>query len=183
MGQASNLASTIAQDAPIAGFSHCHVDIVNHLEMLGGLPALLAPARRAREIATNMLVFFDTVIVQHHAEEEQELFSAVLRSAMKGREQARVEEAIERLTTQHRQIEAWWSRIKPQLKQISKGHDADLDPAAVAQLIRGYRAHAAAEEAEFLPLAQTILGRNSNHMEALGLSLHMRHVKLLVSYL
>lgn len=30
-------------------------------------------------------------------------------------------------------------------------------------------------ETEFLPLSQTILGRNSNHMAALGLSLHMRH--------
>ena len=27
----------------------------------------------------------------------------------------------------------------------------------------------------FLPLSQTILGRNSNHMAALGVSLHMRH--------
>jgi hemerythrin-like domain-containing protein len=183
MGQASNLASTIAQDAPIAGFSHCHVDIVNHLEMLGGLPALLAPARRAREIATNMLVFFDTVIVQHHAEEEQELFSAVLRSATAGPEQARVAGAIEQLTAEHRQIEARWSAIKPQLRQIAKGHDADLDAEAVAQLIAGYRAHAASEEAEFLPLAQTILGRNSKRMEALGLSLHMRHVKAIVGYL
>ena len=183
MGRASNPESTMAQDAPIAGFSHCHVDIVKHLEMLGELPALPALVRRAREIAADMLVFFDTVIVQHHAEEEQELFSAVLRSATKGQEQARVEEAIERLTAQHRQIEAWWSRIKPQLKQIAKGHEADLDPGAIAQLIGGYRAHAAAEEAEFLPLAQTILGRNSNRMAALGLSLHMRHVKLIVGYL
>lgn len=183
MGQTSNSAPTMVQDAPIAGFSHCHVDIINHLETLGELPALQVPARRAREIATDMLVFFDTVIVQHHAEEEQELFSAVLRSATKGQEQARVEEAIERLTAEHRQIEARWSRIRPQLKQIAKGHDAHLDAEAVAQLISGYRAHAATEEAEFLPLSQTILDRDSNHMEALGLSLHMRHVKLVVSYL
>jgi hypothetical protein len=28
----------------------------------------------------------------------------------------------------------------------------------------------------FLPLCKTILGRNGDHMAALGLSLHMRHV-------
>jgi len=38
-----------------------------------------------------------------------------------------------------------------------------------------YRAHAWFEEQEFLPLSQTILSRNPNHMAALGLSLHMRH--------
>ena len=27
----------------------------------------------------------------------------------------------------------------------------------------------------FLPLSQTILGRNSNHLAALGMSMHMRH--------
>jgi hypothetical protein len=46
-----------------------------------------------------------------------------------------------------------------------------------------YTAHAQFEEAEFLPLAQTILGRNSNHMAALGLSLHMRHVKPVNAYI
>jgi len=31
------------------------------------------------------------------------------------------------------------------------------------------------EEKEFLPLPQTILGRDANHMAASGLSLHMWH--------
>jgi hypothetical protein len=35
--------------------------------------------------------------------------------------------------------------------------------------------HAAYEEKEFLPLTQTLLGRNSNHMAALGLLMQMRH--------
>ena len=43
-----------------------------------------------------------------------------------------------------------------------------------------YQAHAAFEEATFLPLSQTILGRNDHHMAALGLSLHMRHTPLKV---
>jgi hypothetical protein len=43
-------------------------------------------------------------------------------------------------------------------------------------LIQRYKKHAQEEEAVFLPLAEKILSRNSNHMAALGLSLHMRHV-------
>jgi hypothetical protein len=59
---------------------------------------------------------------------------------------------------------------------VAKGQDASLDENALARLVQHYREHALLEENEFLPLAETILGRNSNHMAALGLSLHMRHV-------
>jgi hypothetical protein len=34
-----------------------------------------------------------------------------------------------------------------------------------------------------LPLAQTILGRQDQHMAALGLTLHMRHVPDFVAYI
>ena len=51
----------------------------------------------------------------------------------------------------------------------------------VERLVTRYRAHALYEEKEFLPLSQTILGRNANHMAALGLSLHMRHTPFTVS--
>jgi hypothetical protein len=169
-------------DAPIANFSDCHVGIVAHLDNLGELPALLAPAARARKIAADTLAFFDAVIVEHHAQEEQELFPAVLSSAVRGEEQRQAAVMTVRLTTEHRQIEAWWARIKPQLKQIAKGHDTPLDLVALQQLVSEYRAHAAFEEAEFLPLAQRVLGRNSNQMAALGMSLHMRHRRPVVGY-
>jgi hemerythrin-like domain-containing protein len=170
-------------DAPIAGFSQCHLGIISHLDALGELPALMEPAQRARKLASEMLEFFDAVILEHHAEEERELFPAVLQSAVRGTERNQVQTMIERLTTEHRQIEAWWSHLKPQLKQIAKGHDTTLDTVAVQQMVGDYHAHAAYEEAEFLPLSQEILGRNHNHMAALGLSLHMRHVKPAVGYI
>jgi hemerythrin-like domain-containing protein len=172
-----------AQDAPIANFSQCHVGIIEHLGALDELPASMEPARRARQVAADMLAFFDAVILEHHGEEERELFPAVVLSAANGQEQARVKTMVERLTTEHRQIEAWWSRIEPQLKRIAKGRDTELDAVAVRQLVKEYRAHAQYEETEFLPLSQTILGRNANHMAALGMSLHMRHAKPIPGYI
>lgn len=171
------------KDAPIENFSQCHVGIISHLDALGELPALMAPARRARTLAGDMLAFFDAVILEHHCEEERELFPAVLLSAVRGQEHDHVSAMVDRLTAEHRQIEAWWARIKPQLKQIAKGHDADLDTVAVQQMVSDYHAHAAFEEARFLPLAQETLGRNQNHMSALGMSLHMRHMKPTVGYI
>ena len=75
------LPAPTGADAPIANFSQCHVGIIGHLDALGELPALMAPARRARKLAADMLHFFDAVILEHHAEEERELFPAVLQSA------------------------------------------------------------------------------------------------------
>ena len=51
------------------------------------------------------------------------------------------------------------------------------------RLVTEYQAHARYEETEFLPLSEKILSRNSNHMAALGLSLHMRHVKPVNAYI
>lgn len=61
---------------------------------------------------------------------------------------------------------------------MAKGQPSDLDIAGIETLIREYSAHARYEEDEFLPKSEAILNRNPNHMAALGLSLHVRHVSL-----
>jgi len=159
----------------IEDFSHCHVGILKRLDMLSELPALLEPAIRAREIAVNSLEFFREVIFEHHLDEERELFPAVLESADKGEEFDRVHAITTRLTNEHRELEATWKRLESPLKKLAKGQVSHLDDAELLRLIEQYRAHAGYEETDFLPLAQTILGRNANHLAALGLSLHMRH--------
>jgi len=163
-------------DAPLNTFSNCHAGIQRHLADLGDLPMLLAPAQRARRIAEEALGFFRAALFEHHAEEETELFPAVLKSATSGAERERVHAITERLTQEHRAVEALWKSLEPGLKQVAKGHDSRLETAELERLIRQYAAHAAFEEAEFLPLAQEILSRNANHMAALDLSLHMRHM-------
>ena len=160
---------------PIEDFSHCHDGILKRLEQLSELPPLLDPAARAREIAADAVEFFREAIFEHHLDEERELFTAVLASAEKGAEHDRVQDLARRLTDEHRDLEAAWKRLEPELKRIAKGHDSHLDLAALEHLVVRYRLHAEFEEAEFLPLAQTILGRSSAHLAALGLSLHMRH--------
>jgi hypothetical protein len=162
-------------NAPIQGFSQCHVGIIAHLQELARLPALLEPARQARRIADETLKFFRTVVMEHHAEEERELFPAVLASAHKGEERDKVQSIVERLTREHRQIEAAWSTLERTLKTVAKGGDVVLDEPALAALVTDYLGHARYEEGVFLPLSQEILGRNSDHLAALGLSLHLRH--------
>ena len=52
----------------------------------------------------------------------------------------------------------------------------NIDAADLHRLVADYTAHAGFEEVEFLPLAQTILGRHSGDLAELGLALHTRHV-------
>ena len=167
---------THTTDSPIQDFSHCHEGIVKKLELLGELPALLAPVERARHIAATALDFFREAIVEHHTDEERELFPAVLASAQAGDEKARVQAMVTRLTDEHRALEALWKSLESGLKRVAKGQRSDLSTERVHALVAQYQAHARYEEAEFLPLSQAILGRNDRHMAALGLSLHMRHV-------
>ena len=167
--------SAAPDNAPIQSFAQCHVGIVSHLQQLARLPALLEPARQARQIAGETLKFFRSAVFEHHSEEERELFPAVLASAQPGAERERVQAIVDRLTREHREVEAAYVRMEPGLKNAAKGHDSSLDAREVGALVTQYEAHARYEEQEFLPLSQQILGRNSDHMAALGLSLHLRH--------
>ena len=163
--------SPVDTDEPLNNFSQCHAGIVRHLDTFGELPALLAPAQRAREVAEDIVKFFRAAAFEHHEEEERELFPAVLGSSAPGEERALVKQMIDALTREHRDIEKQWNALEPQLKKVAKGQAVDIDPQAIASLVAQYKAHARFEELEFLPLSEKILGRNSDHMAALGLPL------------
>jgi len=164
-----------ARDQPIREFSECHGGIVHELHNLAALSLQEYPIQQRREIASRILKFFQEVVTAHHVEEEGELFPAVLADATSGEERGKVESLINQLVGEHRCAEARYAQISPVLKVIERGGDASLDAATVDALIADYLAHARFEEEVFLPLAQTVLGRNGDHMAALGLALHIRH--------
>jgi hemerythrin-like domain-containing protein len=162
-------------ERPLENFTNSHAGIVMHLDRLSELPALLAPANLARKTAQQTLNFFRHAVYEHHADEEKTLFPAVLESAADAAERSTVQALVKALTVQHRALEALWEKIEPELKKIAKGSEHSLEAGLLMQLVTRYREHAAFEEAQFLPLSQQILGRNDNHMAALGISLHLKH--------
>lgn len=168
---------TPAAEQPLADFSQCHAGILRKLDGLEELPALLAPAARARELAECSVEFFREAIFEHHLDEERELFPAVLTSATP-EERGRLQAIVRRLTDEHRALESLWKRLEGDLKRVAKGQAFEVDTEALQTLVSQYRAHARYEEETFLPLAQAILGRNGDHMAALGLALHVRHTPM-----
>jgi hemerythrin-like domain-containing protein len=169
--------STHEPASPLENFSGCHEGILKQIQQLALLASLVTatePMPQVKALAGQVEDFYHKVILKHHQEEEQELFTAV-RTALHPDplELADAKSHIERLTQEHRQIEAWWREIEPALKKLAKGKAVNLDKAIVEQLVAQYTAHALFEEAVFLPLSARLLDKNG--MSALGLSLHIRH--------
>ncbi|NBU45201.1 MAG: hemerythrin domain-containing protein [Betaproteobacteria bacterium] len=164
-----------ASDNAVGQFSHAHVGILMQLDRLSTLPALLAPARMAQDTAKRVVDFFREAVFEHHKDEEEALFPALLESAHAGEERQRVNTLVDALTAEHREIEGLWRQLEPELKHVAQGRSYHINAPVLEDLVSRYQAHAQVEETQLLPLADTILGRHGNHMAALGLSLHMRH--------
>jgi hypothetical protein len=174
MNKSDPQALTVDLTSPLSEFSLCHAGIVAQLTALTALAAPLDAGVRIREVASGMLALFRGPVPEHHADEEKELFPAVVRSASAGDERNRLQAMVDRLTTEHRVVEALWEELEPAASAAARGKPATLDGAVAADLMQRYLDHAAFEEQTFLPLAKSILGRNGEHMAELGLALHLR---------
>ncbi len=163
-------------ERPLDNFSNCHQGIITQLDAFTELPRLAESASRASTLAQETLAFFRVAVIDHHHEEEKDLFPAVLAACELGAEYDKVRHIVDELTAEHRQIEAVWRTLSPAVEKLSKGHAAEVDAAAVQELVQKYRAHARLEEERLLPLASQILGRRDGKMASLGLALHTRHV-------
>lgn len=172
----------VSLEVPLAGLSQCHLGIVSQLQAFAELPALQAAARQSRNMATKTLALFKYAVYGHFADEESELFPALLRSATPGEEADLVESMVRRLTTEHREIESLWKQLEPAVKAVAQEKPANLELEAVEALVQAFVAHANFEELQFLPLAETILARNGNYMATLGLALHLRHAPYVVEH-
>jgi hypothetical protein len=175
--------AAVDNESPVESFSHCHAGILSGLRNFATLPPLQEAVLRARAIAQHTVNLLDKAVHEHHAEEEQELFPAVVRSAKPGVERERVEALVRQLTDEHREIEELWKRLRPEVNSAAAGKPVHLREDSVKLLVEVYSMHAELEEREFLPLARDILGRDSNHMAALGMSLHMRHAVVPIGYM
>lgn len=170
--------TTDTQENPLTDFSGCHVGITRNFTKLGELPALVAQpdkAEQVRQTAAELRQFFRDVVLQHHTDEEKELFAAVKAVLRQHLDQGMLASGyIGRLTEEHRHLEGLWAYIEPDIKRLEKGKPVELKLDAIQQLSADYLAHANFEEQYFLPLAEQLL--SVNDMAALGMSLHMRHL-------
>jgi hemerythrin-like domain-containing protein len=126
----------------------------------------------ARTAAAAVLRYFDTSAQDHHADEEVDLFPALIDS-MAGSDAVCLRELIGALTADHRQLEAAWQRVRGVLVRIAVGDDrAMLEAADVETLVGLYERHIAREEGELLPMAARLLGDDA--LERIGRAMRER---------
>lgn len=153
--------------APAAGFevplvmlSACHDRIGRQCATLRRIVShLLAHGADAqvRDAAAAVMRYFDSAAVHHHADEERDLFPALIES-MAGSDAVCVRELTAGLAAEHRELEARWTQVRRQLEPLAGGTTASLAAGDVDALVVLYERHIAREEAELLPLAARLLG-------------------------
>jgi len=152
-------APAAASASPLAMLSACHHRIEAQCATLRRLvPHLLARGvdDEARAVANKLIAFFDTAAMQHHADEENDLFPALIES-MAGSDAICLRQMIDGLTADHRTLEACWQQLRGVLERIAAGECVPLLADAVEVLAACHERHMEREERELLPMAARLL--------------------------
>jgi hemerythrin-like domain-containing protein len=147
-------------EAPLEMLSACHGRVERQCQTLLRLVPHLAangPDQAAREAAQSVMRYFDTSARHHHADEEEDLFPALLQAVSRA-ELVPLRELIDALRAQHRELEQAWVQLRRKLEGIWLGTMGELAADEVGRLVELYRSHIAREEEELLPLAARLLG-------------------------
>jgi hemerythrin-like domain-containing protein len=152
--------------APAAGFEvplemlhACHSRIERLCATLQRLLPHLAKHgadNEARSAAAGVMRYFDTAARDHHADEEQDLFPALIES-MAGSDAVCLRKLTAGLAAEHRELEARWQRVRAALERVVAGDSVLLEAAGVQMLVDLYLRHIEREESELLPMAARLL--------------------------
>lgn len=165
---------TASTEAPLEMLSACHHRIERQCNTLARLaPHLLRHGsdQDARSAAANIMRYFDTAAVQHHADEEQDLFPALLES-MAGSDAVCIRQLTDTLSAEHRKLEAGWRRLRLTLERVAQGEPATLPADTLASFIELYASHIQREEDELLPMAARLLA--DHEITRIGVAMRKR---------
>lgn len=147
-------------EVPLEMLAACHLRVEKQCATLRRLVLHLAQHgadAAARSAATAVLRYFDTAAKDHHADEEEDLFPALIES-MAGSDAVCLRDLVGALSAEHRQLEAHWRHVRVALQAIAAGEAAALGSDDVEPLVTLYERHIAREEKELLPMAARLLG-------------------------
>ena len=113
----------------------------------------------ARTAAANVMRYFDTSAKHHHADEEEDLFPALIES-MAGSDAVCLRELTERLKADHRALEIAWQCVRAVLEKVARGESVRLESDDVEALVGRYERHIECEEKELLPMAARLLSED-----------------------
>lgn len=146
-------------EVPLEMLGACHRRVENQCATLRRLvPHLAAHGAdtAAQSAATAVMRYFETAAKDHHADEEVDLFPALIES-MAGSDAVCLHDIIGSLAADHRELEARWNHVRARLQAIVAGEAAVLTTDDIEPLITLYERHIAREDKELLPMAERLL--------------------------
>lgn len=161
-------------EVPLEMLAACHLRIEQQCTTLQRLAHHLpthGSDAQARTAAGAVKRYFDIGAMDHHADEEVDLFPALIES-MAGSDAVCLREMISALSADHRVLETHWRRLRVVLQKVAAGMPAVLDAAEVEVFIGLYQRHIAREEAELLPMARRLL--SDEELDRIGLAMRVR---------
>lgn len=181
MSNARSMIDLPGHSAPAAGFevplemlSACHGRVERQCETLRRLVPHLAARGTdadARKAAASVMRYFDTAAQDHHADEEADLFPALLQAAA-GDDAERVRALVALLLAEHRELATHWQRVRAMLERVAAGEPVTLDATAVEAMVTRYEQHIAVEENNLLPVSARLLDLAT--LDGIGRSMRRR---------
>ncbi len=147
-------------EAPLAMLATCHERGARQCATLKSLQPHLAARgadEEARTAAAGVLRYFDKAARDHYADEELDLFPALLES-MAASDAVCLRAMIEGLIAEHRRLEHAWQLVRDELAGVAAGASAQLSATGVEALVSLYERHMAREDDELMPMATRMLG-------------------------
>lgn len=167
-------APAVGFEVPLEMLAACHGRVEQQCATLARLVGHLAAHgadQAACDAAARVMRYFDTAARDHHADEEVDLFPALIES-MAGSDAVCLCAMTAALAREHRELEQRWQSLRGLLTQVVAGDPAVLAADAVDAFIGLYQRHIAREEAELLPMAQRLL--SNEELDRIGRAMRER---------
>jgi len=152
-------APTAGFEVPLEMLSACHRRIEQQCSTLRRLVPHLAvhgTDSEARLAAASVIRYFETAAKDHHADEEEDLFPALMES-MAGSDAVCLRELTQGLAAEHRGLETRWQHLRSTLERVVANQSASLSASEVEAFAGLYEHHIEREEGELLPMAARLL--------------------------
>lgn len=167
-------APAVGFEVPLEMMAACHGRVRAQCATLRRLAAHLARQgadRQAQDSAAAVMRYFTTSAVHNLADEEIDLFPALIESVA-GSDAVCVRELTASLVAEHRELEQRWHALHRRLEQVTRADAATLPVDEVHGFIDLYERHIAREEAELLPMAGRLL--SDAELDRIGLAMRAR---------
>lgn len=149
----------IGPTAPLATLCTCHRRVLAYCATLRRLVLYVAECgctRDAQVASQGVLRFFDVEVPRHYADEEEDLFPALIES-MAGSDSVCLQGLTRSSTREHRLLAGQWTALHGPLEELAAGRDLILPAQAVESFARHWWDHIGQEESELLPMALRLL--------------------------